>query len=46
MMNMIVEEVMNLTGCFWPEAHSNSTSGQTSAELSVCGFENYGVLCV
>ena len=45
MMNMIVEEVMDITGVKWPEAHSDA---QMMADLSYgtyinCGFENLGV---
>lgn len=45
MMNMIVEEVMDLTHCEWPEAH---TSPKIMADLAAGmyengGFENFGV---
>jgi MtaA/CmuA family methyltransferase len=45
MMNMIVEEVMDITGVKWPEAHSDA---QMMADLSFGtymggGFENFGV---
>jgi [methyl-Co(III) methanol-specific corrinoid protein]:coenzyme M methyltransferase len=45
MMNMIVEDVMDLTNCKWPEAH---TDARLMAELSAGiyengGFENFGV---
>jgi len=45
MMNMIVEEVMDLTGQSWPEAHSDARS---MADLAAGvyengGFENFGV---
>jgi len=45
MMNMIVEEVMDLTGNFWPEAHNDS---RLMADLAAGvyengGFENFGV---
>ncbi|AZV57043.1 methylcobamide:CoM methyltransferase MtbA [Clostridium sp. AWRP] len=45
MMNMIVEEVMDLTHCKWPEAHTNS---KIMADLAAGmykngGFENFGV---
>ncbi|NMM62810.1 hypothetical protein HBE96_08880 [Clostridium sp. P21] len=45
MMNMIIEEVMDLTGCKWPEAHMNP---EIIANLAVGvyengGFENVGV---
>jgi len=45
MMNMIVEDIMDKSGCKWPESHSDSV---LMAELSAGmykfgGFENYGV---
>jgi len=45
MMNMIVEDVMDITGVKWPEAHSDA---QMMADLSEGvyvngGFENFGV---
>jgi len=45
MMNMIVQDIMDITGCKWPEAHRDA---RLMAELSsgVCengGFENFGV---
>ncbi len=45
MMNMIVEDVMDLTGSKWPEAHSDA---QLMADLAAGiyengGFENFGV---
>jgi [methyl-Co(III) methanol-specific corrinoid protein]:coenzyme M methyltransferase len=45
MMNMIVEDVMDLTGKTWPEAHTNS---RMMADLAAGlyengGFENFGV---
>lgn len=49
MMNMIVEEVMDLTGCPWPEAHSNPEllAGLSAGMYQCGGFENYGVpLCM
>jgi len=45
MMNMIVEDVMDKTGCKWPEAHSDATlMAKLSAGMyEFGGFENYGV---
>jgi [methyl-Co(III) methanol-specific corrinoid protein]:coenzyme M methyltransferase len=45
MMNMVVEDVMDITGCSWPEAHSDA---KLMAALSAGiyengGFENFGV---
>ncbi len=45
MMNMIIEEVMDLTGCKWPEAHIDA---KIMADLAAGvyengGFENVGV---
>lgn len=45
MMNMIVEDVMDITGSKWPEAHSDA---QLMADLAAGiyengGFENFGV---
>ncbi len=45
MMNMIVEDVMDITGVKWPEAHSDS---EMMAKLTMGvyengGFENFGV---
>lgn len=45
MMNMIIEEVMDISGCKWPEAHSNA---ELMADLAARvyengGFENFGV---
>jgi len=45
MMNMIVEEVMDLIGCSWPEAHRDSQlmAGLSAGMYEYGGFENYGV---
>lgn len=45
MMNMAVEEVMDLTGCHWPEAHSDPRllAGLSAGVYEYGGFENYGV---
>ena len=45
MMNMIVEDVMDKTGCKWPEAHSDAgLMAKLSAGMyEFRGFENYGV---
>lgn len=45
MMNMIVHEVMESTGDFWPQAHSDSQkmANLTFALREAGGFENYGV---
>ncbi|MDR1773327.1 MAG: MtaA/CmuA family methyltransferase [Clostridioides sp.] len=45
MMNMMVEDVMDMKGIFWPEAHSDA---KMMAELNIGmyengGFENFGV---
>lgn len=45
MMNMIFEELMESSGFFWPEAHSDSRAmAGLAMQLRRCGgFENYGV---
>ena len=45
MMNMIFEEVMESSGCYWPEAHCSSEQmTKLAMELRKRGgFENYGV---
>lgn len=45
MMNMIVEDVMDKTGCKWPEAHSDAElmAKLSSGMYKFGGFENYGV---
>jgi [methyl-Co(III) methanol-specific corrinoid protein]:coenzyme M methyltransferase len=45
MMNMIVEDVMDKTGCKWPEAHSNPIlmANLAAGVYENGGFENYGV---
>lgn len=45
MMNMIVEEVMDLTGCKWPEAHIDPKlmSDLAAGVYENGGFENVGV---
>lgn len=45
MMNMVVEELMDLTGCKWPEAHSNPIlMANLAAGVYESGaFENCGV---
>lgn len=45
MMNMIIEELMDISGYKWPEAHTNP---ETMANLAIAmyeqgGFENFGV---
>lgn len=45
MMNMIVEDIMDKTGCQWPDAHSDA-SLMAKLSAGMCefgGFENYGV---
>lgn len=45
MMNMIVEDVMDITGIKWPEAHSDAEM-MAKLTMGVCengGFENFGV---
>lgn len=45
MMNMIFEEVMESSGCYWPEAHCSSEQ-MTKLAMELRrrgGFENYGV---
>lgn len=45
MMNMIVEDVMDITGVKWPEAHNNAEM-MAKLTMGVCengGFENFGV---
>jgi [methyl-Co(III) methanol-specific corrinoid protein]:coenzyme M methyltransferase len=49
MMSMIVTEVMERCGCFWPQAHSDAKlmAGLTSAANRLAGIENVGVpFCV
>ncbi len=45
MMNMIVEDVMDVTGVKWPEAHSNAEmmARLTMGVYENGGFENFGV---
>lgn len=45
MMNMISKESMELSGCFWPGAHSDpeKMAGLAVALNRAGGFENYGV---
>ncbi len=45
MMNMIVEDIMDKTGCQWPDAHSDAVlMAKLSAGMyEFGGFENYGV---
>lgn len=45
MMNMIFEEIMQHSGIFWPDAHSNARemAALTQAVYAYGGFENYGV---
>ena len=45
MMNAAVEEVMDLSGNKWPEAHSNSElmAGLAAGIYEQGGFENFGV---
>lgn len=45
MMNMIVEDVMNLTGKTWPEAHTDSLlmADLAAGIYEIGGFENFGV---
>ncbi len=45
MMNMIVEEVMDMTGSQWPEAHSdpNLMADLAAGIYEQGGFENFGV---
>ena len=45
MMNMIVEEVMDITGVKWPEAHSDAGMMADLSEgiYTNGGFENFGV---
>ena len=45
MMNMMFEEIMDASGCPWPEAHSDAKlmAGLADALYQAGGFENYGV---
>lgn len=45
MMNMVVEDVMDITGCKWPEAHTDANIMANLAEgvYENGGFENFGV---
>ena len=45
MMNMITEEVMDITGVKWPEAHSDAgmMAGLSEGVYENGGFENFGV---
>lgn len=45
MMNMMFEEIMNMSDCLWPEAHSDAKkmAGLAFALNEAGGFENYGV---
>lgn len=45
MMNMVVEEVMNISGYCWPAAHTDAEmmANLAAAVSSYTGFENYGV---
>lgn len=44
-MNMMFEEIMDQSGCLWPEAHSDAEvmAGLSYALNRSGGFENYGV---
>lgn len=45
MMNMVIEDVMDITGVKWPEAHSNPKmmADLTAGIYENGGFENFGV---
>ena len=45
MMNMVIEDVMDITGCKWPEAHTDANIMANLAEgvYENGGFENFGV---
>ena len=45
MMNMISRDIMQKSGCFWPEAHTDpeKMAGLTYALNEAGGFEKYGV---
>lgn len=45
MMNMIVEDIMDLTGKMWPQAHSDPflMAGLAAGVFENGGFENFGV---
>ena len=45
MMNMMFGEIMDVSGCAWPEAHSDAKlmAGLADALYQAGGFENYGV---
>ena len=45
MMNMMFRDIMEQTGCRWPEAHSNpeKMAGLSAGLYDAGGFENYGV---
>ena len=45
MMNMIIEDVMDISAVAWPEAHSDADkmAALTAAAFDNGGFENYGV---
>ena len=45
MMNMMFRDIMEKTGCLWPEAHSDpeKMAGLAAGLYDAGGFENYGV---
>lgn len=45
MMNMMFEEIMDQSGCLWPDAHTDAATmaGLAYALNQAGGFENYGV---
>ena len=45
MMNMMFRDIMERTGCLWPEAHSDpdKMAGLAAGLYDAGGFENYGV---
>ena len=45
MMNMMFRDIMEQTGCLWPEAHSDpkKMAGLAAGLYDAGGFENYGV---
>lgn len=45
MMNMMFRDIMERTGCLWPEAHSDPAkmAGLAAGLYDAGGFENYGV---
>jgi len=44
MMNMVFQEIMEASGCLWPEAHEDpkKMAGLAAALYEAGGFENYG----